>query len=323
MTLNLPTPLRRAFVGSFAAITCALTSPVAEAEDRTKLQEWHPERSPAGPVLVVVSLDDQWSYVYRNGIEIGRCAVSTGKSGHETPTGVFSILNKDADHHSSTYNNASMPYSERLTWDGVALHAGGLPGYPSSHGCIHLPFEFSKKLFGVTHKGGTVIITKAGVVPRSDKAEDELKGIAQSAALQDLDSGDDSFLHNPEKNGGHLSLIISSADRRIEVMQGDKLIGKAPIALHPKVTGVPHAAYLKQAPIKGNKNTGWVTVDIARGDNTRSAGQILGSDVRMPNRFAAKLGGMIEPGSLLITTPEPLHGHKRSQGGFVIARPKR
>ena len=321
--LKLHSPLQRALVNSFAGAVIAFSAPNTEAEDRSKLQEWHPERSTTGPVLVVVSLDDQWAYVYRNGVEIGRCAVSTGKPGHSTPTGIFSILNKDADHRSSTYNNASMPYSERLTWDGVALHAGGLPGYPSSHGCVHLPFEFSKQLFGVTHKGGTVIITKSGVVPRSDKAIIELEAIAQSAQLQDLDSGDDSFLNNPKKNGGHLSLIISSADQRIEVMQGGELIGKAPIALRPNLGKLPHAAYLKLAPIEGNKHTGWATVDIAEGDAEMSAGEVLGSNVRMPVRFAKKLGKILEPGTLLITTPDSMGGTNRSEGGFVIGRAKK
>ncbi len=89
---------------------------------------WHPGIAPAGPIVVIVSLDDQLAFVYRNGVEIGYSTVSSGKSGHDTPTGVFTILQKDRDHHSSKYNNASMPYTQRLTWDGVALHAGGLPG---------------------------------------------------------------------------------------------------------------------------------------------------------------------------------------------------
>ena len=94
--------------------------------------EWHPEKSSRGPVVIIVSLTDQQVSVYRGGIRIARAPVSTGKPGHRTPTGVFTILQKDVHHHSSKYNNASMPYAERLTWSGVALHAGGLPGYPES-----------------------------------------------------------------------------------------------------------------------------------------------------------------------------------------------
>jgi hypothetical protein len=101
---------------------------------------WEPELSP-----------EQMAHVYRNGLEIGVTTVSTGRKGHRTPTGVFMILQKDKHHHSSIYHNASMPNTQRLTWGGVCLHAGGLPGYPSSHGCVHLPLEFSAKLFEISH----------------------------------------------------------------------------------------------------------------------------------------------------------------------------
>jgi len=105
---------------------------------------WNPAAAEIGPIVVLVSLGEQRSYVYRNGIQIGVTTVSSGKPGHGTPTGVFVILQKDKDHRSSKYNNAPMPYTQRLTWDGVALHAGGLPGYPSSHGCVHLSSKFAE-----------------------------------------------------------------------------------------------------------------------------------------------------------------------------------
>ena len=96
---------------------------------------WAPEVAPAGPLLVYVDLSRQVATVYRNGLRFAVSTVSTGKPGHETPTGVFTILQKDRDHHSKTYSNAPMPYQERLTWDGVAMHAGGLPGQtPLSRG---------------------------------------------------------------------------------------------------------------------------------------------------------------------------------------------
>lgn len=89
---------------------------------------WAGDDPALGPMVMVVSLDEQRGHVYRNGLRIAVTTVSTGKPGHATPTGVFTILQKDRDHHSNKYNNAPMPYQERLTWDGVALHAGGLPG---------------------------------------------------------------------------------------------------------------------------------------------------------------------------------------------------
>ena len=127
---------------------------------------WEPERAPEGPVLIVVSKPEQIAYVYRNGIRIARSSVSTGRPGHPTPVGVFDIIEKEKDHDSTIYKGAEMPWMERLTWNGIALHAGDLPGYPDSHGCVRLPLEFSKLLFTVTTKGGTVIIADEHSAPR-------------------------------------------------------------------------------------------------------------------------------------------------------------
>src|SRR6202035_5604230 len=119
---------------------------------------WHPEVSPAGPVVVLVSLPDQILYVYRNGIRIGRSTVSSGKPGKQTPTGVFTVLQKKVRHESSIYKGAQMPHMQRLTWTGIAMHAGYLPGYPASAGCVRLPVDFAEKLYSVTGIGTTVII---------------------------------------------------------------------------------------------------------------------------------------------------------------------
>jgi hypothetical protein len=126
---------------------------------------WHPERTATGPVSVVVSIPQQRVHVYRNGVRIAVSTCSTGKPGHQTPTGVFVVLQKDKDHHSSTYNDAPMPNMNRLTWSGIALHAGNLPGYPASHGCVRLPLKFSELLFPVTHMGTPVIIAGAHTDP--------------------------------------------------------------------------------------------------------------------------------------------------------------
>ncbi|WP_346770451.1 L,D-transpeptidase family protein [Sphingomonas sp. AOB5] len=123
---------------------------------------WFETLTPAGtyqgPVSIVVSIPAQVLYVYRNGALIGVSTVSTGKEGKETPTGEFTILQKKPFHRSNLYSNAPMPWMQRLSWDGIALHAGKLPGYPASHGCIRLPNEFAKQLFSMTEMGGTVSV---------------------------------------------------------------------------------------------------------------------------------------------------------------------
>ena len=110
---------------------------------------WEPERTPEGPLLIVPSTTEQVAYVYRNGIRIARSSVSTGRPGHPTPTGVFTILEKEVHHTSSIYKGAEMPYMERVTWGGIALHAGNLPGYPDSHGCIRLRWNFQSCCSGL------------------------------------------------------------------------------------------------------------------------------------------------------------------------------
>jgi hypothetical protein len=113
---------------------------------------------PGNGISVVVSIPAQLAYVYRDGILIAVSTVSTGREGKDTPTGEFTILQKNIFHRSNLYSNAPMPYMQRLTWDGIALHAGQLPGYPASHGCIRLPKEFAKKLYSVTSLGAMVAV---------------------------------------------------------------------------------------------------------------------------------------------------------------------
>jgi lipoprotein-anchoring transpeptidase ErfK/SrfK len=109
-------------------------------------------------VRVVIAIRQQQALVYRGDRLAGVTTVSTGSPGYETPLGEFTILEKKVFHRSNLYSNAPMPYMQRLTWGGVALHAGALPGYPASHGCIRLPTAFARQLFDLTAMGGTVLV---------------------------------------------------------------------------------------------------------------------------------------------------------------------
>ena len=115
------------------------------------------------PVTLVVSIPLQRAYLFRGSALVAASAVSTGKAGDDTPTGVFPILQKAVKHRSNLYGS-SMPYMQRLTWDGIALHAGPNPGFPASHGCVRLPNAFAKKLFEVTGIGTTVVVTDEAYV---------------------------------------------------------------------------------------------------------------------------------------------------------------
>ena len=120
---------------------------------------WDETDSGTGPVAIMVSIDRQHLYVYRDGALIGVSTVSTGKPGKDTPLGEFRILQKNVHHRSNIYSNAPMPYMQRLTWGGIAIHGGQLPGYPASHGCIRVPLAFAKKLFAATDMGGVVSVS--------------------------------------------------------------------------------------------------------------------------------------------------------------------
>jgi lipoprotein-anchoring transpeptidase ErfK/SrfK len=135
-------------------------APVQEtfAEPETLQEEEEPAPPSSSGVQVVVSIPQQKAYVFQDGELFGTTPVSTGKRGHETPTGTFRILQKKVHHRSNLYANAPMPYMQRLTWYGIALHAGHVPGYPASHGCIRLPKSFAKKLYGITDSGTVVTI---------------------------------------------------------------------------------------------------------------------------------------------------------------------
>jgi hypothetical protein len=122
------------------------------------------------PVTMLVSLSEQRGYLYRDGRRIAITTVSTGVPGHDTPTGVFPITQKEKVHHSNKYNNAPMPYMQRLTRWGHALHAGQVREGPASHGCVRLPAEFARQLFSMTQRGDLVVISQDLSVPSLSRA---------------------------------------------------------------------------------------------------------------------------------------------------------
>lgn len=124
---------------------------------------WNPGPAFDGPIRVVVSLPQQKAFVFSGNSLVASSRVSTGKRGHDTPVGTFRIVQKAVTHHSNLYSNAPMPYMQRLTSGGVALHAGHVPGYRASHGCIRLPWSFARKLYGMTSTGTTVVVTNEHV----------------------------------------------------------------------------------------------------------------------------------------------------------------
>jgi hypothetical protein len=197
---------------------------------------------PKGPLQIVVSIADQHVTVYDNGVRVAQGPVATGMPGHPTPTGVFSVIQKDRYHRSNLYSDAPMPYMQCITWSGVALHEGPLPGHPASHGCIRLSHDFASRLWLATRPGVRVVVARHEVVP-VDLAHPHLfvpkpKPVAPEVASTELEnradikrpvqfaeatinrSGSSAETAAPPKRTGHVAVFVSRKEKKIFVRQG-------------------------------------------------------------------------------------------------------
>jgi hypothetical protein len=152
----------------FAALVALIATPDpagAAGRHAGRAVEDAAPRETGAPIMAIVSLKSQQVTIYDADGWILRAPVSSGQRGRETPAGVFSVIQKDADHHSNLYDDAFMPHMQRITWSGIALHGGPLPGYPASHGCVRMPYGFAERLFDKTQLGMRVIIAPGGAAP--------------------------------------------------------------------------------------------------------------------------------------------------------------
>jgi hypothetical protein len=157
--------LMRVAMGLVAASIAAGDRAAARSARSDRLVESIASRTPGEPVMAIVSLKSQRIIVYDAKGWILRAPVSSGQKGRETPAGIFSVIQKEADHYSNLYDDAYMPHMQRITWSGIALHGGALPGYPASHGCVRMPFDFASQLFDTTMLGMRVIVAPRDVAP--------------------------------------------------------------------------------------------------------------------------------------------------------------
>jgi hypothetical protein len=273
---------------------------------------WNPQLSPGGPVVVLVSIPQQTIHVYRNGILIGRSTVSTGSKGHATPGGVFSILEKKETHRSKKYDNAPMPYMQRLTWTGIAMHSGKLPGYPASHGCIRLPYDFSQLLFKATANGGTVVVGD-GKTPTPHLASNPGLLLAPKDFTPEMVRrlANDEYDWRPERSpGGPITIVLSSADRALYVYRNGNPIGRASVQINgPAPLGNNVFTLLEGSTGKpsqlapGREARKWMRVT--------SAGRPIEADdiasrIRFNTEFAQKLADELKPGTTVIVTDQPV-----------------
>lgn len=278
---------------------------------------WFPERSAAGPMLIIVSIPDQRVHVYRNGIRVAASSCSTGKPGHATPTGVFSILQKDKNHHSSTYNNAAMPNMNRLTWDGVALHAGKLPGYPASHGCVRLPMAFSELLFGITRKGMTVVIADEHSQPSSvthpglilgDYARKEFAAVNVALLKESYSAG---HVEKPKVT----SVLVSRKDSSVTVLEDGTVVaaGKAEIANADKPLG--EKVYTLTGSDSDQSSLQWSGVAFGKGDREDMATEI--KRVTAEPAVREEIRRRMQNGMTVVTT-DGSHTEAHRVSGFTV-----
>ena len=274
---------------------------------------WAPELSAAGPALLVVNLETQRAVFFRNGVPIGATTVSSGKEGYETPTGVFTILQKNKEHYSRTYGNAPMPNMQRLTWKGVALHAGNLPGYPASHGCIRLPAKFSSLLFGATELGMTVVITSIPAVPSgSDAPALATMGPALPASLSSA-----AYEWNPGRSpataDSMVSVVVSAADGKAVVIRNGVQIGSAPVRVSGETT--PTAYVLRAWDASGQH---WLKLQFAGAGQGMEVSAEEGKRFEAPAKFRYDVATVLRPGSVVIVTPESLRAGSTGSSATVI-----
>jgi hypothetical protein len=270
---------------------------------------WTPELSPSGPLMVLVSIPQQVMNVYRNGILIGRSSVSTGSRGHATPGGVFTILEKKKEHYSKKYDNAPMPNMQRLTWTGIAMHSGNLPGYPASHGCIRLPYDFSQLLFAATSKGGTVVVGD-GKTPTPHLASNPGLLLAPKdfspEMLRPLARGDYDW-HPERSESGPITIVVSSADSALYVYRNGNPVGRGAVELSGR-GGLGERVYSLLEGTTGKESSlapgraarRWMNV-------TTTSGRAVDADkiaarLRFNPDFASKLYDIITPGTTVILT---------------------
>jgi hypothetical protein len=251
-------------------------------------------------------------HVYRNGILIGRSTVSTGSKGHATPGGVFSILEKKQTHRSKKYDNAPMPYMQRLTWSGIAMHSGALPGYPASHGCVRLPYDFSQLLFKATGKGGTVVVGD-GKTPRPHLASNPGLLLAPKDFSPEMlhRLGKHEYDWRPERSPeGPIAIVVSSADDALYVYRNGNPIGRGAVQVSGRGGLGNHVFTLLEGSTgkpsqlaPGREARRWMRV-TSEGHPVEA--EQLASRIHFNPEFAQKLADEIKPGTTVIVTDQPI-----------------
>lgn len=278
---------------------------------------WLPQLAPSGPMAIVVSLPAQRAYVYRNGVRIGVSTVSTGRPGNDTPPGIYTILEKHREHYSNLYDNAPMPFMQRLSWDGIALHAGAVPGYPASHGCVRLPSAFAEALFADTKPGAVVVIAAGETFP---------PGVVSPGVFSPIDATTGAPATGLARSGqwewapersqeGPLAILISLRDKRAVVLRNAVEIGTSELWVDgAPITGTQAFVLLEgtlpesSVAVPERPALRWMSLalpeQVVEPEALRQA--FAARRLSIPREFARRVYDELRPGATVVVTDQPL-----------------
>jgi hypothetical protein len=330
--------------GAAVLVALAAASPAA-AEHRPRpasLTEAAAPRKAGEPIMAIVSIKSQQVTIYDSDGWIQRAPVSTGITGRETAAGVFTVVQKDKDHHSSLYDDAWMPNMLRITWSGIALHGGPLPGYAASHGCVRMPYDFAESLFDKAHIGMRVIIAPNDVepvefshpalfVPNAEalaaapaSAETLTRDAVEAAKLVDkaknsaaLAAPDSKSLTAllrklTEVNHEPVSVFISRATRRLYVRRGFEAILEVPVTIRDPYK--PIGTHIFTAVARTETGLRWTAITIDRGDDAKDALD----RITIPQDVLDRIAPIAFPRSSLIISDEPENRETNYRTEFVV-----
>lgn len=330
-----------------------------DALRREETRELKREEHPQGPFQIVVEIAKQQVELYGQNGFIARAPISTGMPGHPTPLGVFTVLSKAKWHQSNIYSGAPMPYMQRITWSGVAMHAGPRPGYPASHGCIRLPEDFAVWLFQTTKVGARVIVTREPAPPvdivnaklfvPATFAGDTTKmamgaaGAVQPDAAVIVADATDKIASPAEQKPSEaprpISVFVSRKRSKVFVRQGFTELFDMPVTIADADRPLGTHVYTAMALKDGGKALRWTVIsipsayahpkakrpgksDVAEPEPQTASNPVDALDrIALPPEAIEKISMLISPGSSLIVSDNPLSDETDESTDFIVLTP--
>jgi hypothetical protein len=320
-------PTRRAALAGMAGLAAGMAfSRPAFAElgaEARKLKPgqylWQPDLQKRGPLSIVVSIKEQLMHVHRRGVRIGVSTVSTGKKGHDTPLGVFTILQKREEHVSSIYGS-EMPFMQRLTWTGIALHAGALPGYPASHGCVRMPLKFAELVFGATRLGTPVVIANRFSAPSPVVSAGVAGRSFTRSEMGGMENRTRAYLDGDPEPRPVTSVLVSRKDGHVIVMENGAIVTEGAATIEDADQPFESEVFVLNGIAGNGTDLSWEA--IGYGADEAGAGATVSGNVmdriKGPESVVTAIAERLAPGMILLVTDDSIGIETRTDGDFVV-----